>query len=51
MTKDLDECDETLEQRAHKYVERLMEFAPLDDVEAMLFKHDLLSHVQNYVTE
>jgi hypothetical protein len=51
MMKDCSECDEALEQRAHKYVDRLMEFAPLDDVEAKLFKRDLLSYVQDYATE
>jgi hypothetical protein len=51
MMKDFNECDEALEQRAHKYVEWLLEFAPLDDVEAKLFKRDLLNHVQDYATE
>jgi hypothetical protein len=51
MMKDFNECDEALRQRAHEYVQRLVKFAPPDDVEANLFKCDLLGHVQDYATE
>jgi hypothetical protein len=49
--EDFDECDEALRQRAHDYVERLREFALLDDAEAKLFKCDLISHLQYYATK